>query len=633
MELIGYPQDSVESIPEFIAGHFPATFITQFKDFMTGTEERSSVLRARVCHGVNGGSRWLLVRGRVVERDRTTAVPVVVTGSISDVTDQVDHEQALEKFNQLSAQPDLSLEEKINQALEVLRRVIGGDFARINQLQGDQLEVRYGSGDRTGMAVGTRNSVGVSLCGNSIRAAEGISAINNLEQGGYADHPARQKLGVESYVGARITVQGETFGTICITADRPIDFTDLNKNLLKSAAYWLGGQIELERNRESLRDAHREAVAASAAKSNFLATMSHEIRTPLNGIMSLVELLQETPLDPSQRKHLHTVQRSCSTLLTVISDILDFSKIEAGKIELEQRPFSLTTLIGDIIDIFQPLAEEKGVDLTIACGSHVPELLMGDDNRLTQVLNNLISNALKFTDRGDVQLMVDCSDQGAEAVVKFQVRDQGIGMSREQISHVFEKFTQADSSTTRRYGGTGLGLAISRQLVELMGGTIVIDSESGKGTTVTCTVPFLKAQGEECKPNSFDTDPPARMFSGGVLVVEDNAVNQYVMKAMLSSLGCDVIIAENGRSAIEVFGAGDFELIFMDIQMPEMDGVETTRRIRAMAGGDAVPIVALTANALASDRDRCMKAGMNSFLLKPVTKRQLIDCLTASLPI
>ncbi|MGY6566823.1 MAG: ATP-binding protein [Halomonadaceae bacterium] len=380
-------------------------------------------------------------------------------------------------------------------------------------------------------------------------------------------------------------------------------------------------------SRELQATAHR-AEAASQAKSEFLATVSHEIRTPLNGVIGMSDLLLDQPIDPKSREYARTLHVSAARLLELINDILDFSKIESGKLELERRPIRLTTLIGEACRLFGPHAEAKGLKLTTALSPALPEHVMGDPARLRQVLLNLLSNAIKFTDHGEVRVEAALSEQGE---LVLAVRDTGPGVALEKQDWLFEPFRQADASTARRYGGTGLGLAICRRLTEAMGGRIGVDSAPGQGSRFWVVMPLETVVSNE--PESPVFQPILEPAAGGkVLLVEDNPVNQQVAVAMLERHGCTVSVADSGDKALEVAGRESFDMIFMDVQMPGMDGLETTRRLRSRGGWLAeVPIVAMTAGGPGAERERCLVTGMSGYLAKPLRRAELAAALRQGL--
>jgi PAS domain S-box-containing protein len=390
---------------------------------------------------------------------------------------------------------------------------------------------------------------------------------------------------------------------------------------------------------DALRQANAELEQASRAKSEFLATMSHEIRTPLNGVIGLTSLLQSTALDARQREYVGGIQSSGEALLGLINDILDFSKIEAGHLTLERRPLDPRQLVRELVALFAVEAQARGLRLHEQVDPAVPPRLVGDPMRLRQVLLNLVGNALKFTERGAVGISVSLEEESADgALLRIAVHDTGIGIAPEVQSRLFAPFTQADVSMTRRYGGTGLGLAICKRLVEAMGGQIGVESTPGVGSTfwLTLHLPRLLATAE--RPLASPQIGPAAPVAGAadgprgrVLVAEDNPINRLVVVGLLEVLGCAVHTAEDGRQAVEAVAQEDYDLVLMDLHMPELDGFAATAAIReqerAEGGGRRLPIVALTADALTTDGDRSLAAGMDDHLAKPVTPALLAAVL------
>ncbi|MGI9595411.1 MAG: ATP-binding protein, partial [Acidimicrobiales bacterium] len=392
-------------------------------------------------------------------------------------------------------------------------------------------------------------------------------------------------------------------------------------------------EAEVERRTLNLRRAMEDAQAANRAKSEFLATVSHEIRTPINGILGMTELLLDTDLDDEQQHLSTTVQSSGEALLGVISDVLDFSKIEAGKVNIIRTWFDLRALVMSTSDVFAVNAELQGLSFDADLDSLISGAVYnGDQVVVRQVLANLLDNALKFTQRGQVRLQVTVVDEaGEQPRIRFEITDTGIGVSHDARNRIFDAFTQADGSTSRRFGGTGLGLAISKQLVATMGGEIGVESDGETGSTFWFLVP-MKIEPTRAGSSTGVTAPNRESgLTGNVLVAEDNAVNCELARRQLELLGCDVAIATDGRAAVEAAASTSFDAILMDWHMPEMDGLDAARAIRAMEAATnrqySVPIVAVTANVMPSHRQQCIEAGMNDFLAKPFTRDQLRNTL------
>lgn len=442
-----------------------------------------------------------------------------------------------------------------------------------------------------------------------------------------------------------IALEGKTLALVVVNNITERKHAEQQLRLAKEQAERANREMEhlnarLETAAQQANKLAQEAMDASKAKSDFLATMSHEIRTPMNAILGFGELLMEETLTQQQSDYVNMICNSGKTLLSLINDVLDMSKIEAGKLSVEIIETPLDVMLEEMESMFRPMAAKKGLELAVLQCEELPQTIQTDPTRLRQCLINLINNAIKFTEQGHVYLNVSRKQKNGKMYIQFDVEDTGIGISADKQQSVFEAFVQAEGSTTRKYGGTGLGLAITRKLSTLLGGDLTVFSQPGVGSIFTLTIEASGKLSDTPQWNKYDrveklhaqpavkSDTPAVKTT--VLLVEDNPVNQQLMKVILSRMGHEVTLAENGQQAVEAAEKTAFDIILMDIQMPVMNGLEATRALRQK--GIKTPVIAVTANALKGDRDLCIQAGCDDYLSKPVDKDRLEELIARYLP-
>jgi two-component system, sensor histidine kinase len=446
--------------------------------------------------------------------------------------------------------------------------------------------------------------------------------LRYLEQGISAVRDGRLDPIQVSRTGDEIEFVGESFNAM-------IENLVASRNKLRLQQESLEEQVK--QRTKALEDVSNKALAASQAKSEFLANMSHELRTPMSGVLGMIDIVLDSDLDSDQSEQLLTAKGCAITLLALLNDILDLSKIEAGKMVLEEVPLKVRDVIGECVASVKPKAEEKGLRLQVCVAADMPERVVLDPLRTRQILTNLLSNAVKFTEKGLVEIACGLQpdrDTG-DMHLEFAVTDTGTGIASDKLPVIFEQFTQADGSISRRYGGTGLGLTITRRLVEMHGGSITVDSTAGKGSTFLVRLPWVKPEGSESSAGSISDHPEAAQTARdgaqtGVLVVEDNLVNQKVVAALLRRHGFRVELANHGGEVMAALDRRPVSVVLMDVQMPVVDGLEATRMIRSDPRWCDLPIIAMTAHAMEGDKETCLREGMDAYISKPVNRTQLI---------
>ncbi len=544
------------------------------------------------------------------------------------VNSQLRISQMLQRLHGLSFGNKEPIEEVINKYLTAGSKLFDLEFAIQSKVVGDDYIVESAVSPGNVLEIGAVFVLKDTYCAEVLSQEKTINYLEVAKLNHMCEHPVYINMKLESYISTPIWNEGKLYGTLNFSSQTPkkkkfskeeITFVEIMSDLISR-------RISFYKQQENLLKTREEAINASKYKSDFLANMSHEIRTPMNGILGNLTLLEDSKLSKQQMELLSVAKQSGDGLLSIINDVLDLSKIESGKMGVEKIDFNIRELITEVVSLFEHKASEKDLKFSVHFSSSIPEFVIGDSVKIKQVLLNFISNAFKFTKNGSIKLFIIQDTAGG---VLFSVKDSGQGIEESKVCSIFEPFIQEDSSTTRKFGGTGLGLTISSKLVDLMSGDIKLESKVGKGSTFSFLIPLPESSVKNIKSKKTISPSPsvAKEFPHTILVAEDNVVNQNLIKAFLLKLGYQIDLANNGVMALEMAKMKTYTLIFMDIQMPKMDGFQATKELLEHFGSVAPSIIALTANVFEEDRQRCLEAGMTGFVPKPFEFKDFINAI------
>ena len=440
------------------------------------------------------------------------------------------------------------------------------------------------------------------------------------------------KYGLRSYLGHPVIIDDKAIGALCMVDTQPRNFTETEINIIRTLTVALSLEQKRYNLENNLRSARSDAEQANQAKSQFLANMSHEIRTPLNGILGFSEMLSISETDNYKVRMLRMIEKAGNQLLQIVNDIFDYSKIEAGKISLEEEDFKLNELIKETVSFFDHTVKEKKLQIIVRTETIAENELFGDLFKLRQILVNIISNAIKFTDKGSIIIIAESKKSDEKIQTQIIIEDTGIGIEKEQLDKIFDEFKQLEYYLTKKIKGTGLGLAITKKLIDLLSGTIIVESEPGVGSRFILSIPFQpksKIKIEEIMDKPIEKKEDYKKMIK-ILLAEDNEANQFLIKAITKSKDWDITVVDDGDKAVEEFEKNEFDLVLMDVQMPVMNGYEATRIIRDIEQREKrnhTPIIALTAYAMKSDKDLCIEAGMDDYISKPFKRQQFLDSI------